>query len=169
MNSLFQINPKGYYLKDFCYVNLYSFDNEVELLKGNFLEKIQYYFIKKKVEKIISIISKEIYYKECLDFNLLQSKLIAKDDNAWDYLLYNIAIKEISILAPISNSITLNDKYNTILSSYLKEVKNYLDKDYEIFKLEVKKIGLYAEVQLIQASPELKNNRGQFFIYKNQL
>ena len=54
MKILFRLNPSGKFLMDFCFINLWSFENQVNLLSGgNITEKIQFFFVKRKIRKLL--------------------------------------------------------------------------------------------------------------------
>lgn len=92
--KVFQLNPSGVFLMDFCFVCLWSFEEEVKLLSSRSLkERLQFILVKRKIKRLIQKASKIAYYDNCLEFDLIFGALVEQNDNEWDWLLYCITIK----------------------------------------------------------------------------
>lgn len=157
MKILFRLNPSGKFLMDFCFINLWSFENQVNLLSGgNITEKIQFFFIKSKIRKLLKKAYKLIHFDGCLDFDIIFRTLTKKSDTAWDWLLHYIIIKEVAIGEQLNISLSLDEKLNKVLSLYLEQVMENHNVSYEIFKLKIEQIKLYTQMDLLQVTSVLK-------------
>jgi hypothetical protein len=163
MRTRFSFNPSGEFLMDFCYVNLWSYENTVSLMAGgNMTEKLQYYFVKKRIKKILQRVSKTIYQQNNLEFDDILTSIQQRRHDIWEKLLSHIIIKQIAIWAPLDSSQTWDEKLNTVLSIFLEMIKENQDTNEEILNLKIEKIKLQAQMDLLVASAASNNKSGQF-------
>ena len=162
MNKVFQINPSGEFLMDFCYVNLWTYENQVNLLSGNLIEKMQFYLIKRKISKKINILFHAIFVDYCLDFNLLETTIEENKNGIWDNSLDYIIIRNSAIWSRLDFSLPIEEKVNHVLFSYLAFIKENNSASFEIIKNKIEIIKIQAEMDLLIASAAKNNTSGQF-------
>lgn len=163
LKKVFQLNPSGEFLMDFCFVCLWFYDEEVKLITSRSLkERLQFIFVKKKTIRIIKKVSKIIYYDNCLEFDLIFRPLVSRNDNEWDRLLYCIVIKCVAKWAPLDSSLTLEARMNKVLAVYLDEIKENQGVPKEILNLKIERIKIQSQMDLLQATVASKNRTGQF-------
>lgn len=164
--KIFQLNPSGEFLMDFCFVCLWLYDGEVKLITSRSLkERLQFILVKRKTIKIIKKVSKIVYFDSCLEFDLIFRPLLNQNDNEWDWLLYCIVIKCVAKWAPLDSSLTLEAKMNKVLAIYLDEIKENQGVPNEILNLKIERIKIQSQMDLLQATVASKNRTGQFRLH----
>lgn len=167
MKRFFSINPTGEFLRDYCYVNLWSYENEISLLSGgNIIEKIQFYFLRRSIKKKIQVISNLIYQKECFELETLLDSLNKVDDEIWDWLLYYIIIRIEAKSVLVNTHVSLNERMNSVLTLYLEEIKKLYADTYDIIKLKIKIIETQNLYDLEFAKNAAKQKIGKFALKK---
>ena len=156
MTPMFNINPSGVFLKRFCHINLWTYENQVSLLsERNLINRMQLHFVKKKIKTLTRRVIKLIQINNCLDFEVIFRNLTKKGNNEWDWLLYFIIIKDVATETRLKFGLPMNEKVNKILNSYLFEIKENSNPSNELLNHKIEIFKLYAQRELLLASAEL--------------
>jgi hypothetical protein len=156
-------SPKHNSLRDFCYINLFVFDDHTELLKGaTVIDKLKFIGLKQLVKQKLNQMSKELYVDHCFDMDRLKSKLSENGDNGWDSLLNNVVMRIV-----IKNSANESERSNDLLSQdilayFTLEIQSRHSESDEILKLKNKKMELETSMDLLIAEACCKNSKGQY-------
>lgn len=148
---------------NFCFINLFDYDDRIDLLSPTILDNLRFYYIKKKLNKYLKKVQKAIYNDKCFKIEQILSNLDYKSDtNIWDKFFYISIIGTIAILSTTEGKIS-NEEYSYhILSFYLKEIlKNHSDSN-EVLELKLKIIEIAVEMDLLLSELAAKNKTGQF-------
>ena len=160
---MFNINPSGVFLKRFCHINLWSYENQVNLLsERNLINRMQLLFVKRKIKTLIKRVIKLIQINNCLDYDVIFRNLTKRRDNEWDWLLYCIIIKDVATETSLKFGLPMNEKVNKILNSYLFEIKENPNPTNEILNNKIEIIKLYAQRDLLNISVELLHKTTHF-------
>ena len=150
---MIRINPSGKFLMNFCYVNLWSYENKVSLLSaGNILDKLQFQLVKRRTKSLISNVTSCINSKQIIDFEGVLKCLSYNKKDVWDKLFVYAIINHIAFIN--SRRIKLSDEnnFNSVLSKYLSYIQDEQNTSYEVLTLKLEKIKLQSEMDLLQLS-----------------
>jgi hypothetical protein len=159
---IFNLNPSGQVLMDFCFVSLWCFEGQVSLLSGTIKEQIRFYLVKRKVKQLIQKVSSLVYYDNSFDFDLVLNAIAYENADQWERLLHYIIIKAVANWALLSSSLDEDVKLHNVLSLYLEEVNENHSVSGELLELKIERIKMHAQMDLLQASVSSKNKTGQF-------
>ena len=89
------LNPSGEYLKNFCDVHLWVYDDKGELLRGgNLMVRIQFYFIRQRLRRLAMHVEHLMLTRGIFDFDKIVQMLPWKERSAWDTVLVYTVVKE---------------------------------------------------------------------------
>ncbi len=156
-------SPKRNSLRDFCYINLFVFDDSTKLLKGaSIIDKLKFIGLKQLVKQKLKQVSRELYVEQNFEMDRIKSKLSENGDNGWDSLLNNVvmrvAIKNSTIESESSNDFLSQ----SILAFFTTEVQNRHNESEEILKLKNMKMELETSMDLLFSEACYKKSMGQF-------
>lgn len=162
MKIRFSFNPSGEFLMNFCYINLWSFENEISLLsKRNLADRIQYYFVKRRIKRTLQLVSKSIYKNNNFEFDSILMSINDPRSDIYDNLLSHIVIKQVVTWASRDNYLNSDERLNTVLSIFLQWINEFHGQNEEILMMKIEMIKVQTQMDLLIASAK-SDNRGQF-------
>ena len=101
---------------------------------------------------VIKKLNKQIYLKNCFDFDLLLGSLLKRKENIWDLILYSTAIKSFAIWKTEKTKLSTEEKYILIVWLFLDFIQENHGNNIQILKLKFELIKTEAEAELIIAT-----------------
>ena len=144
---MIKFNPKGEFLMEFCFINLFLFENKVSLFSNaSIFEKAQFYFFKRRIKILVNKVKKLILGRSISNIDEILERLLKNNFSVWDSLLVIIIIKETIRPISVKRKLKINLLTNFIVLDYVTEVKE-LGK-YPTIGAQIKSDLLKAEAEL---------------------
>lgn len=156
-----RLNPSGKYLMNFCFVNLLSYDNQIQILSvGGYLDKIQFSLVKRRAKKLVTKVEDVIFRRKIYEFDTIIESLSFHKSDVWDKLFIYLIVQYIIILASKNAKSNTENKVIDTLALYLSYIKREQNTSIEILNLKLEKIRLQCEMDLLFVSAHLNRNKG---------
>ena len=136
---------------NFCYINLWSYENKISLLSGgSFFDKLQFQLVKRRTKYLLTKVMNCIHDKRELDFEGILSKLSFNRNDIWDRLFIYTIINHIAVNAAHGIKLPTENSLDTVLSIFLSKIQLEQRTTPEILNLKLEKIKLQSEMDLLQ-------------------
>lgn len=121
---MIKFNPKGEFLMEFCFINLFLYENKVSLFSNaSIFEKAQFYFFKRRIKILVNKVKKLILGRAISNIDEILMRLLKNNFSIWDTLLVIIIIKETIRPILVNRNLKIDLLTNFIVTDYVTEVK----------------------------------------------
>lgn len=136
---------------NFCYINLWSYENKISLLSGgSFFDKLQFQLVKRRTKSLLIKVMNCIHDKRELDFEGILSNLTFNRNDIWDRLFIYTIIHHTAVNAANGIKLSIENNLESVLSIFLSKIQLEQSTTPEILNLKLEKIKLQSEMDLLQ-------------------
>ena len=136
---------------NFCYINLWSYENKISLLSGGSLvDQLQFLLVKRKTKFLVIKVLYHIHRKRELGFEVILSKLSFNRNDIWERLFIYTIINHIAFNAANGIKLSTENNVESVLAIFHSKITTDQSTIPEILNLKLEKIKLQSEMDLLQ-------------------
>lgn len=145
---------------NFCYINLWSYEGEAQLLSGaNFLERLQFGLVKRRVSRLVANVETAMFRKGEFEFDKIIKDTPIMQNDLWDRSLAYFVVKHLATTTVERVKSSTEEKVKRILSLYLTFIGDEQRTSMEVLNLKLQIMRLKCSYDLEFACERHRRNK----------
>lgn len=160
---MLQFTPSGKWLMNICNTHLCSSAGKVVLLPDTALfDRLQFYFVKRRIHTLIKHVTRSIVKKRLFDLHAILGSFHYTMTSLWDELLVFTVVQKVSFWQSHNIILSEQEKIEGVLDDYLQEVKQLHTKSLQVLSQKIEDLRLRSEQNLHHAKEKDMQNMEVF-------